>query len=53
MATNYSLSDNPKTMTIEFHTDNAELYADVSKYIRNCIDAIRWNSRVDERKVIK
>lgn len=53
METNYSFSADPKTMTIEFSTNNEELYSDVRKYINNCIDAVRWNSRVEEIKIIK
>lgn len=52
METNYFFKADPKTHTIEFSTNNEELYADVRKYISNCIDAVRWNSRVEELKTI-
>ena len=38
--------------TLSFWTDNETMYADVTKYIQNCIDACSWRNRVQEVKRI-
>ena len=39
--------------TLSFWTDNETMYADVTKYIQNCVDACSWRNRVQEVKRIK
>lgn len=48
----YSLEYDGKG-TIEFWTDSKEIVEDVSKYIRNVVDAVSWRNQVARVQKVK
>ena len=51
MPTHYSIE--AKGNEVKFWTNNDELYNDVTRYIKNCVDAISWRNRVEQVKRFK